>query len=1059
MSSDGELPRAYATSKETKSPYQLRFESLERKLTADELARVILHIAKHRGYGNKHAKESNDDDSGRVKKAIAQNAKLMGEKHYKSVGEYLYKEFYKKGRRLKDDDGEFIKDKNGEFVRDEAHFDNVRNKAESYARCVAQEELKSELALIFERQKALGWEFGKEKIHKSLEKPQNSKDNDKLDFIEKVLEVAFWQRPLKSYKDKVGFCTFFENERRAAKDSPSAIEFVALTRIINVLANISKISGEIYGKEKINEILKAVLEKGEMSYKSLRKMLNLPEFLTFPKDSKLDYTNEKAEDAKFIEFKSTKEGNKYKTFIKALGGDFKNFERSELDKIATDIALFKDRVQLKNKLKDYPKLNDTQRENLSQLNFDKFINLSFKALNAILPYMRGEKDGKCKRYDVAVTAAGLQAYGKNSKKGNELIPLKDYEPNLANPVVARALAEYRKLLNALLKKYGAVHKIHLEFTREAGTTKEERLKKEIEQRKNFATNESARNQCMVIFGNESEVNLLKIKLWQEQGGFCIYSGKPISPSDLQDATMLQIDHIYPRSRSFDNSYMNKVLVFTSTNQNKQNRTPYEFWGKDESKKEQWAGIVSRASKLPKPKKARIVNEHFQGRNAGFQANSAKEKDEIAEQGMPQRYIVDTSYIARLVRDYTSECLEFLPLNKNENTNLALGEKDSKMHIEVISGNLTAMLRHYWGLHTILNKNDDKDRGNHLHHAIDAITLAFASAEHIKAYANFRRSKEECKRVKYAQQENNPYLKASEQASKIKSHKDDKTNYILREPCDDFRNKVKSKVLGVLGENGELNGGIFVSKPPRKRARGALHLETFKSPYDKKVYGDFIDNKKLKELEELQKTNPKEVLNVIETAVDRAIKLGKIRQIGTKVASNGTMVRTDIFRHKTSGKFYGVPIYTMDFALGVLPNKAVVGGKDKQGVIKEWLEMDENYEFCFSLFKDDLIRVQKKEMSKAELCYFTRFKTSGPSIGVAKHDNLATNLTPNQKQLFTISKDGRTIEDSLIAILNLKVFEKWQVSVLGKCEFKASAKKPETRQKISLKSTKGRQNEG
>ena len=205
-----------------------------------------------------------------------------------------------------------------------------------------------------------------------------------------------------------------------------------------------------------------------------------------------------------------------------------------------------------------------------------------------------------------------------------------------------------------------------------------------------------------------------------------------------------------------------------------------------------------------------------------------------------------------------------------------------------------------------------------------------------------------------------------------------------------------------------------------------------------------------------KGNAKEVQR---QGVLRAIELGKIRQIGTKVASNGTMVRTDIFRHKTSGKFYGVPIYTMDFALGVLPNKAVVSGKDKQGIIKEWLEMDENYEFCFSLFKDDLILVQKKEMSKAELCYFTRFKTSGPSIGVAKHDNLASNLTPNQKQLFTTSKDGRTIEDSLIAILNLKVFEKWQVSVLGKCEFKASANKPETRQKISLKSTKGRQNEG
>ncbi len=37
--------------------------------------------------------------------------------------------------------------------------------------------------------------------------------------------------------------------------------------------------------------------------------------------------------------------------------------------------------------------------------------------------------------------------------------------------------------------------------------------------------------------------------------------------------MLKIDHIYPYSRSFDDSYMNKVLVFTKQNQEKLNKTP------------------------------------------------------------------------------------------------------------------------------------------------------------------------------------------------------------------------------------------------------------------------------------------------------------------------------------------------------------------------------------------------------------------------------------------------------------------------------------------------------
>lgn len=845
------------------------------------------------------------------------------------------------------------------------------------------------------------------------------------------MEVAFLQRPLKSFADKVGKCTFFADESRAPKDSLSAIEFVALTRIINTLANISKRSGEVYSAEQVREILKIVLDKGELTYKNLRKIIALDERMQFPKDSKLDYTKgEDAEKAKLIEF------SKLKAFKKALGGSFADFTRDKLDSIAIDIVLIKSKESLKRTLATkYPRLNEAQREALSELNFDKFIDLSFKALEAILPFMRGE-NGECKRYDEAWRAAGLKEVAKKTQKGDKLPPLIKYEPNLANPVVTRALSKYRKVLNALLAKYGAVHKIHLEFIREIGSTKEERKRKEKEQRENFATNEWAKKECVKIFGDSySQNDLLKVKLWREQGEFCAYSyipekhsGKKIAIDDLKNPTMLQIDHIYPRSRSFDNSYMNKVLVFTSANQNKRSLTPYEFWGKDPSKKEQWDFIVSFARGLPKPKRDRMLNQNFKGRNAGFQSDSDEQDSE-----MPDRYKVDTSYIANLVRDYTRDCLNFLDFPPNVEANLINVAKERR-HIEVISGNLTAMLRHYWGLHTIINKDDDKDRSNHLHHAIDAIILAYANAKHIKAYADFKRSREEHKKVEYAKYEEDfTYRTAKEQADFIKKSQDYKTNRILNEPCKDFRAKVKEKVLGEVSENGELSGGIFVSKPPRKRARGALHKETFSSIDDSdllETYGG--------------KGNPKEIQK---QGVELAIKLGKIRQISNKVAENGSMVRTDIFRHKSNGKFYGVPIYTMDFALGILPNKAVVSGKDKAGVIKDWLEMDEKYEFCFSLFKDDLLLVQKKEMSKAELCYFVNFVTSNAQINVEKHDNHFTTLTNNQKLLFT-NATPQEVKGLSIGIQNLKVFEKWQVSPLGevkKAEFRE-------RESISLKSS-------
>ena len=913
-SDDGILPKAYETNKDTKSPYELRTLALKQRLTPQELARVILHIAKHRGYGNKHAKSAGKDE-GVIKKAIAHNEAMIKDKNYQSVGQYLYEEFFEQNKA-------------------------VRNKAGAYEHCIAQDSLKAELELILKRQKELGTSFSPE-------------------FEGKILEIAFFQRPLKSFANKVGFCVFYEQERRASKDSLSAVEFIALTRIINTLKSLESKLGIVYSADKIAEILAVVLDKGELSYKGLRGLLNLPQSVHFAKDSKLDYSKgAEAEKAKFVEFK------KLKAFKKALGGDFARLDRCVLDELATKIALINDKQELLNALQSYP-LKQEQRQALSELDFSQFINLSFKALGEILPLM---KEGL--RYDEAVEKAELKEYVKYKGKSGFLPPLIKYEPNLANPVVARVLSEYRKVLNALLKKYGKVHKIHIELARDVGKSFKDREKIKKEQSKNFDKNEEARKLCEQILLKPSSTNILKCKLWLEQGEFCAYSQAKITIDDLKDSNMLQIDHIYPYSRSFDDSYMNKVLVFSKENQIKLNKTPFEAFGSDEIK---WEQIKTFSQKLPLKKRQRIYNTNFKDKESGF-------KD---------RNLNDTGYIARLVANWTKNSLEFLKLDENECT--ISGEKGSKVHIEAISGSLTAVMRHYWGL-------GSKDRNNHIHHATDAIIIAFCQPKIIKAFSDFKKLEEQNKAKFYAKQ-----IEKLEFEKQIK----------FFEPFKNFRQQVLVK----LDE-------IFVSKPPRKRARGALHEETFYSFDDKTLLKNYGGKQ----------------------GVQKALELGKIRQIGTKIVSNGAMVRVDIFKDK-KGKFYGVPIYTMDFALGVLPNKAVVSGKDKNGVIKDWLLMDENYEFCFSLHKDDLILVQKREMSEPCLCYFVGFVSSNAQINVAKHDNKFENLKADEKLLFSNATPKEVVGKS-IGIQNLKVFEKYKVSPLGevkKADFEA-------RQNISLKTS-------
>lgn len=941
IAADGELPKAFI-GKNLNNPYVLRYEALQRLLSKEELVRVVLHIAKHRGYGNKNAKITKSEESkreqGKILSALATNASAIA--RYRTVGEYFYKEFC-----------EVIKNLQGLSTNE--HYTQpkvrvlkpIRNKGGEYTNCILQEDLQRELQCIFEHQKGFGFPITQE-------------------FQDKILKIAFYQRSLKDFSHLVGKCTFYPDEPRAPKFSLSAIEFITKAKTINLLASIAKESGEVWDKEqwreRLDSVFNAVCERGNLTFAQMRKILKIDERIQF---KEVDYTAKNPENKKFVEFKNLK---KFCEILGAIVGD-----RALADSIARDITLIKDEEELAQKLRGYGKFSQEQITQLSALNFSHHINLSLKALSEILPFMR---EGM--RYDEACKLAGLKAR-HNDKKSKFLPPFCEsiYADELTNPVVHRAIAEYRKILNALIAKYGSVHKIHIELTRDVGKNFQEREKYKKEIESNYKARVQAMQECEKLGLTLSEGNILKLRLFMEQNGICVYSGRKITLANLKEQGALEIDHILPYSRSSDDSYMNKVLVFTNENQNKGNKTPYEAFGGDSQK---WGEIESLAlrSGYPKKKAKRILDKGFGDREAGFK----------------RRNIVDSGYIARLIANYTKEYLKFLPLDSHENTALIAGEKDSKIHVEAVNGMLTATMRHFWGL-------GSKNRYEHTHHAVDAIIIAYINAAMIQRFSQFRQNQESLKARFYA---------------KELAKEEFKTQRAFFEPFRGFREQVLAKV-----------GQIFVSRPPRKRARGALHEETFYS----------IDDKKLSET-----YGGKE-------GVQRALSLGKIRQIGTKIVANGPMVRVDIFKHTQSGRFYAVPIYTMDFALGILPNKAVVSGKDKDRIIKDWLEMDSNYEFCFLLFKDDVIEVQKRDMEKPELAYFVSLNTSSASIALVKHDNKFETLTSNQAKLFSNAKENNVIAEGL-GIQNLKVFKKYKVSPLG--EIKEA--KYEPRQPIALKTS-------
>lgn len=315
----------------------------------------------------------------------------------------------------------------------------------------------------------------------------------------------------------------------------------------------------------------------------------------------------------------------------------------------------------------------------------------------------------------------------------------------------------------------------------------------------------------------------------------------------------------------------------------------------------------------------------------------------------------------------------------------------KEHIRIIAGSMTSTMRSFWGI-------QEKNRDHHLHHAQDAIIIGCIQPSMIQKYTTYLKEKE------------THYLK-SHQKAQILEEGDYKTKLALRWPMLDFKDKVQESIKKII-----------VSHSVSYKVTGALHEETVrKREFYYKSFGG-------------------------EEGVKKALELGKIREINQGIVDNGAMVRVDIFKSRDKGKFYAVPIYTYDFAVGKLPNKAIVVGKQSDGVIKDWLEMDGNYEFCFSLFKNDYIKIQSTKMQNPVFVIYKRTHSGMASI-TFEHLSRYT-CTKDERRLFRL-KDNELPIQGTQGIQGLKLLQKVKLSPLGE----VLECKPRNRQNIALKNSK------
>ena len=726
--------------------WDLRIKGLSEKLSKEELARVLIHIAKHRGFKSyRKAVEEKEKNSegGKVLKAIRENENKLG--NYKTFTQLIVERAGKNGKK--------------------------RNGNDNYSNSIPREEIEKELDIIYKTQKQYG--IFTEKLYE--------------DFKEKFS----YYRPIGSIEKMVGRCIFEKEEKRAPKETPTSELFVALTRINN-MSVLDIETGEVRNvkqeeREKIIDLLKTRksvkykdiskyvfsekvifrdLKYGNKSLKKLKSSKQLDFDLNEDTEKQDDVIDKSVEDSKFYEMKgwhqmkgvfkdSEEEWNKIKDNYKLL------------DKIVSIIACEKNDENITKKLREI-NISDNYIDKFKKCSFSNFINLSLKALYKIVPHMM---DGDF--YNEACDKAGydfknsIESLVDKNKKGIlEAIP---QDKLTTVPVVNRTIAQFRKIYNAMVKKFGSPDQINIEAGRDLKNSYNQRRSIEKKNEENKKERESASKKLEELGIKPNGRSTLKYRLYEEQDGKCIYSGKSIDLTKLDEIGYLQVDHILPYSRSLDDSYNNKVLCLTEENQNKGDRTPYEYFKSTTSKN--WDDFKARVRLLHnKSKENNLLMENFDEREVDFRSRNAN----------------DNSYIAIYAKKYCEDGIDF---SQSKIT-------DIKNRVQVRSGGLTAFLRYQWGL--------EKDREIETHHAQDAIVIACATQGMVQKLAKFSKIKE-----KYYKGENDVWYK------NIKEK--------LLEPWKNFRNDALSSLNNVFisrpsrkKASGEIHKETIVTINPKNK---------------------------------------------------------------------------------------------------------------------------------------------------------------------------------------------------------------------------------------------------
>ncbi|MGB0390603.1 MAG: type II CRISPR RNA-guided endonuclease Cas9 [Salibacteraceae bacterium] len=494
--------------------------------------------------------------------------------------------------------------------------------------------------------------------------------------------------------------------------------------------------------------------------------------------------------------------------------------------------------RLYDRLKDKFGIEKEYAHALVNLSFkEDYGSLSAKAIKKILPYLREGLD-----YSDAAKEAGYNHSHAVTKEENESRELKKFmellpKNSLRNPVVEKILNQLVNVVNAIIKEYGHPTEIRIELARELKKNAKERGDMTSNINKATKLHEDIRKKLIDYHPFNTGVritknDIIKYKLYEElasNGYKTLYTNTYIDRGDLF-TKKYDIEHIIPKAVLFDDSFSNKTLATRDFNsREKSNKTGIdaiiEKYGEDS---DDYNRYVETIEKLFNKGKGVITKAKY--------TKLLTPGDKIPD-GFIERDLRNSQYIAKKARQMLLEI---------------------SRSVVSTSGNITDKLRQEWQLINVMkdlnwdkyeklgltdyetNKDGDKirviknwtKRNDHRHHAMDALTVAFTTHNHVQYY-NFLNARKNEHHSEYAK-----IVKIEKSVTSIVEDKKGNKRRVITPPMpiNAFRAEAKKHLANTLISFKAKNKVVTRNKNKTKKKngvntkieltpRGQLHKET------------------------------------------------------------------------------------------------------------------------------------------------------------------------------------------------------------------------------------------